>query len=87
VRLALPDALPPARLAVCRAQRQSLWSLDMFSECNTGHGNSGVNDDPALGQHGMQVHCVLPPQPRRRVLRAPFRVRAPASRCSCPPSR
>jgi hypothetical protein len=35
-------------------QRQSLWSLDLYSECNTGHGNSQINDDPKLGQHGMQ---------------------------------
>ena len=31
-----------------------LWSLDMYSECNTGHANSGPNDDPTLGAHGMQ---------------------------------
>jgi len=31
-----------------------LWSMDMYSECNTGHGNSGANDTPAIGQHGMQ---------------------------------
>jgi hypothetical protein len=26
----------------------------MYSECNTGNANSGINDDPAMGQHGMQ---------------------------------
>ena len=31
-----------------------LWSLDLYSECNTGHANSQINDDPKLGQHGMQ---------------------------------
>ncbi len=45
-------------LRVCASmwhlQRQSLWSLDMYSECNTGNANSGINDDPAMGQHGMQ---------------------------------
>ena len=42
-------------------QRQSLFPLDMYSECNSGHGNSGSNEDPSLGNHGMQVsHSAQP---------------------------
>ncbi len=37
-------------------QQQSLWSLDMYSECNSGVGNSYANDDKTIGQHGM-IDC------------------------------